>query len=57
MKIKSYLILSGIFLFLSSCGKNEKQLIDENAPSLAVQTETPKMVERLIFKKSEYIIP
>lgn len=57
MKIKSYLILSGIFLFLSSCGKNEKQLIDENAPSLAVQTEAPKMVERLIFKKSEYIIP
>lgn len=57
MKINSYLILSGIFLFLSSCGKSEKQIIDENAPSLAVQTETPKAVERLIFKKSEYIVP
>jgi hypothetical protein len=57
MKINSYLILSGIFLFLSSCGKSEKQIIDENTPSLAVQTETPKAVERLIFKKSEYIVP
>lgn len=57
MKIKTYLILSGIFLFLFSCGKNEKQLIDENAPSLAVQSETPKAAEQLIFKKSEDIVP
>ena len=57
MKIKTYLILSGAFLFLFSCGKNDKQLIEENAPSLAVQSENPKAVEKLIFKKSEYIIP
>lgn len=57
MKIKTYLILSGIFLFLYSCGKNEKQIIDENAPSLAVQSESPKSVEQLIFKKSEDIVP
>ncbi|MCP2026244.1 hypothetical protein L1276_001388 [Flavobacterium sp. HSC-32F16] len=57
MKIKTYLILSGAFLFLFSCGKNEKQLVEENAPSLAVQSESPKAVEKLIFKKSEYIIP
>ncbi|SHG58933.1 hypothetical protein [Flavobacterium defluvii] len=56
MKIKTYLILSGAFLFLS-CGKNEKQIIDENAPSLAVQSETPKAVEQLVFKKSEDIVP
>lgn len=57
MKINTYLILSGAFLFLFSCGKNEKQRIEENAPSLAVQSESPKAVEKLIFKKSEYIIP
>ncbi|MDR6764113.1 hypothetical protein J2Y38_004342 [Flavobacterium sp. 2755] len=57
MKIKTYLILSGIFLFLYSCGKNEKQIIDENAPSLAVQSETPKPAEQLLFRKSEDIVP
>ncbi|UUF15412.1 MULTISPECIES: hypothetical protein [Flavobacterium] len=57
MKIKTYLILSGIFLFLYSCGKNEKQIIDENAPSLAVQSENPKPAEQLLFRKSEDIVP
>ncbi|KRB59316.1 hypothetical protein [Flavobacterium sp. Root186] len=57
MKIKTYLILSGIFLFLYSCGKNEKQIIDENAPSLAVQSESPKPAEQLLFRKSEDIVP
>ncbi|MFH6934234.1 hypothetical protein [Flavobacterium sp. FlaQc-30] len=56
MRIKTYLILSGIFLFLSSCGKKEKEIIEENASSLALKTETPKPVEKLIFKNSEYII-
>lgn len=56
MRIKTYLILSGIFLFLSSCGKKEKEIIEENALSLALKTETPKPVEKLIFKNSEYII-
>lgn len=57
MKIKTYLILSGIFLFLYSCGKNGKQIIDENAPSLAVQFENPKPVEQILFRKSEDIVP
>ncbi|WP_281231425.1 hypothetical protein [Flavobacterium gelatinilyticum] len=58
MKIKSYLIISGIFLFFSSCGKNEKQSSDEITPTLAVQTDSkPKAVEKLIFKKSEDIVP
>ena len=56
MRIKTYLILSGIFLFLSYCGKKEKEIIEENALSLALKTETPKPVEKLIFKNSEYII-
>ena len=56
MRIKTYLILSGIFLFLSSCGKKEKEIIEESALSLALKTETPKPVEKLIFKNSEYII-
>lgn len=57
MKIKTYLILSGIFLFLYSCGKNGKQIIDENAPSLAVQSENPKPAEQILFRKSEDIVP
>ncbi|QSW91479.1 MULTISPECIES: hypothetical protein [Flavobacterium] len=57
MKIKTYLILSGIFLFFASCGKNEKQSSDEAAPALAVQTDKPpQAVEKLIFKKNEEII-
>lgn len=56
MRIKPYLILSGIFLFLSSCGKKEKEITEENAPSLALKAETPKPVDKLIFKNSEYII-
>lgn len=57
MKIKTYLILSGIFLFLYSCGKNGKQIIDENAPSLAVQSENRKPAEQILFRKSEDIVP
>ncbi|OXB09715.1 hypothetical protein B0A81_06180 [Flavobacterium plurextorum] len=56
MRIKPYLILSGIFLFLSSCGKKEKEITEENTPSLALKAEIPKPVDKLIFKNSEYII-
>lgn len=59
MKIKTYLILIGTFLFLSSCEKNKKQAIDENSTLTAdVQTENlkPKPVEKLIFKDNENIV-
>ncbi|WP_417939075.1 hypothetical protein [Flavobacterium sp. RS13.1] len=59
MKITTYLILIGTFLFLSSCEKNKKQAIDEKATLAAdVQSENvkPKPVEKLVFKDNESIL-
>ncbi|MBZ4044080.1 hypothetical protein [Flavobacterium hibisci] len=59
MKIKTYLILIGTFLFLSSCEKNKNKTIDEKANLTAdVQSEnvTSKPVEKLVFKDNESIL-
>lgn len=59
MKIKTYLILIGTSLFLSSCEENKKQAIDEKATLVAnVQSENakPKPVEKLVFKDNENIV-
>ena len=58
MKIKTYLILIGISLFISSCEENKKQAIDEKATLVAdMQSENakPKPVEKLVFKDNENI--
>lgn len=59
MKIKTYLILIGSSLFLSSCEENKKQAIDEKTTLVAdVQSENtkPKQVEKLVFKDNESIV-
>ncbi|MEL1255648.1 hypothetical protein AAEO57_17785 [Flavobacterium sp. DGU38] len=59
MKIKTYLILIGTFLFLNSCEKNKKQAIDEKAALVAdVRSENvkPKPAEKLVFKDNENIV-
>nr|WP_315247879.1 hypothetical protein [uncultured Flavobacterium sp.] len=60
MKIKTYLILIGTFLFLSSCEKNKKQAIEENNTALALHTQPEnvkqKRIEKLIFKDNDAII-
>lgn len=62
MKIKTYLILSGLLFLFSFCGKKDKQIAVEDNPSFAVQPQhenenEQKPVEKLIFRKSEDIIP
>ena len=60
MKIKTYLILIGTFLFLSSCEKNKKQAIEENNTALALHAQPEnvkqKVIEKLIFKDNDAII-
>jgi len=60
MKIKTYLILIGTFLFLSSCEKNKKQAIEENNTALALHAQAEnvkqKVIEKLIFKDNDAII-
>lgn len=58
MKIKTYMILIGTSLFISSCEENKKQAIDEKATLVAdMQSENakPKPVEKLVFKDNENI--
>lgn len=60
MKIKTYLIIIGTFLFFSSCDKNKKQAINEKDAALSahVLSENVKLkpVEKLIFKDNENIV-
>ncbi len=59
MKLKTYLIVIGVFLFLSSCEEHKKQTIGENSTLVEdVQTENekPKPVEKLVFKDNENIL-
>lgn len=60
MKIKTYLIIIGTFLFFSSCDKNKKQTIDEKDAALSAhvlsENSKPKPVKKLIFKDNENIV-
>lgn len=60
MKIKTYSILIGIFLFFTSCDKYEKQAIEEKQAALSEQIKPEnliqKPVEKLLFKNNDDII-
>jgi len=59
MKIKTYLIIIGTFLFFSSCDKNKKQTTDEKDAALSEHflSENVKLkpIKKLIFKDNENI--
>lgn len=59
MKIKTYLIIIGTFLFFSSCDKNKKQTNEKDAVlSANVLSENfkPQPIKKLIFKDNENIV-
>ncbi|MGO4772645.1 hypothetical protein ACEN2I_13355 [Flavobacterium sp. W22_SRS_FK3] len=60
MKIKTYLIIIGTFLFFSSCDKNKKKVIDGKETRLSehfhAEDLKPKHVKKLIFKDNEDIV-
>ena len=59
MKIKTYLIIIGTFLFFSSCDKNKKQTNEKDAVlSAHVLSEDfkPQPIKKLIFKDNENIV-
>jgi hypothetical protein len=55
MKIKTYLIIIGTFLFFSSCDKNKNQSIDQKNVALSEHVKS-KPVAKLVFKDNENII-
>lgn len=59
MKIKTYLIIIGTFVFFSSCDKNKKQTNEKDAVlSANVLSENfkPQPIKKLIFKDNENIV-